>query len=156
MPGPIHWDKVKFAADYDSKGWWEACKRHEYAVNQCNQCGNKWFPPLPACNRCQSMDVGWFTTQGKGFIYSYIVVVQPIFAHFVDAVPYIVAIIEIPDANNPGHYATRVAAVLRDDEDKVAIGLPVEVDWEETPDPDIVIPFWKISGTAEDTWKFPA
>ena len=63
--------------------------------------------------------------------------------------------IDLPDAANQDGYAVRVAGVLRDDEGAVAIGLPVRVDWEETPDPDIVIPFWKISGTAENTWKFP-
>jgi hypothetical protein len=28
------------------------------------------------------------------------------------------------------------------------------VEFEETKDPNIVIPRWKISGTAEQTWKF--
>lgn len=155
MAGTVHWDRVKILPNYDTKGWWEANKRREYVVSQCNTCGNRWFPPLPACHKCHSMDVGWFKTQGKGVIYSYVVVVQPIFAHFADAVPYVVAVIELPDANNPEGYAVRVAGVLRDEEAAVAIGLPVDVDWEETPDPEIVIPFWRISGTAEGTWKFP-
>jgi len=155
MPGPIHWDRLKIIPNYDTQAWWEANKRREYVVNQCNACGTRWFPPMPSCHKCHSFDVGWFRTAGTGFIYSYVVVVQPIFAHFADAVPYVVAIIELPDANNPNGYAVRVAGVLRNEEPEVAIGLPVQVDWEETPDPDIVIPFWKVSGTAENTWHFP-
>jgi hypothetical protein len=40
------------------------------------------------------------------------------------------------------------------DEEEVAIGLPMEVVFEETKDPNNVIPRWKISGRAENTWKF--
>lgn len=75
MAGTVHWDRVKILPNYDTKGWWEANKRREYVVSQCNTCGNRWFPPLPACHKCHSMDVGWFKTQGKGVIYSYVVVV---------------------------------------------------------------------------------
>jgi hypothetical protein len=41
-----------------------------------------------------------------------------------------------------------------DDEADVAIGLPAEVVFEPTSDPNFVMPRWKISGTAQNTWKF--
>lgn len=34
------------------------------------------------------------------------------------------------------------------------MGLPVEVVFEETKEPNVVIPQWKICGTAENAWKF--
>ena len=43
---------------------------------------------------------------------------------------------------------------MLDDEEDVAIGLPVSMEFEQTNEANIVVPRWKISGTAENTWKF--
>jgi hypothetical protein len=48
----------------------------------------------------------------------------------------------------------RVAGVMINDEADIAIGLPVAVEFEATKDPDIVIPRWKVTGTADNAWKF--
>jgi uncharacterized OB-fold protein len=103
-----------------------------------------------------SMDVGWFETAGKGVIHSYVVVVQPIVGAFVGAVPYVVAVIELDDCKEGDGTVTRVAGVMTNDETEVAIGLPCTVLFEETTDATIVMPRWRISGTAENTWKFTA
>ena len=49
---------------------------------------------------------------------------------------------------------TRVAGVMLNEESEVAIGLPCEVVYEETKDPKIVMPRWKINGSAANTWRF--
>jgi hypothetical protein len=40
------------------------------------------------------------------------------------------------------------------DEPETDIGLPCEVVYEEANDPKIVVPRWKSSGTAANTWHF--
>jgi uncharacterized protein len=100
------------------------------------------------------MDIGWFETGGKGTIYSYVVIVQPIVGAFIGAVPYVVAIIELDDCKEADGRVTRVAGVMLDDESEVAVGLPCEVVYEETNDSKIVMPRWKINGTASDVWRF--
>lgn len=100
------------------------------------------------------MDLTWFETAGKGVIHSYIVVTQPILSAFIETVPYVVALVELDDCREADGALVRVAGVLMDDEGAVAMGLPVEVVFEETKEPNIVIPRWKICGTAEHTWKF--
>ena len=100
------------------------------------------------------MDIGWFETAGTGVIHSYIVVAQPIVGAFVEAVPYVVAIIELDDCKEEDGTVTRVAGVLTNDESEVAIGLPCKVLFEPTADPNIVMPRWQISGAAKDAWKF--
>jgi uncharacterized OB-fold protein len=100
------------------------------------------------------MDLTWFETAGKGVIHSYVVVTQPILGAFIETVPYVVGLIELDDCHEADGALVRVAGVLLDDEDAVAIGLPVQVVFEETKEPNIIIPRWKISGTAENTWKF--
>lgn len=155
MPGPIDYSKLRIVPDFDTREWWEGTKQHKYLVRQCKSCGHKWFPPtLPACSKCTSMDIGWFETKGKGVLYSYVVIEQPILGAFVGAVPYVVGVIELDDCKEADGTVTRVAGVLTNDEADVAIGLPCEVQYENTNDPNIVMPRWRISGSASNTWRF--
>ena len=155
MPINVDYSKLRILPDPDTREWWEATRQHKYLVRQCRRCGHKWFPPnIPACNRCMAMDIGWFETAGTGVIHSYVVVVQPIIGAFVNSVPYVVAIMELDDCKEEDGTVTRVAGVLTNDEANVAIGLPCAVVFEETSDPKIVMPRWRISGTADHTWKF--
>ena len=155
MPVTIDYSKLRILSDPDTREWWDATKKHKYLVRKCNRCGHKWFPPnVPACSKCTSMDIGWFETAGKGVIHSFVVVTQPIIGAFVNSVPYVVAIIELDDCKEEDGTLTRVAGVLTNDESEVAIGLPATVLFEETPDPKIVMPRWRISGSAANTWRF--
>lgn len=155
MPGPIDYSKLRILPDFDTAEWWAGTRQHKYLVRQCKACGHKWFPPIfPACAKCASMETAWFETAGKGRIYSYVVVVQPIVGAFIGTVPYVVAIVELDDCKEADGRVTRVAGVMLNEESEVAIGLPCEVVYEETNDPKIVMPRWKISGGAANTWRF--
>jgi uncharacterized OB-fold protein len=100
------------------------------------------------------MELGWFESKGTGILHSYVVVTQPIVGAFIGTVPYVVAIVELDDCKEADGTVTRVAGVLTNDESEVAIGLPCTVLYEETNDPKIVMPRWRISGGAQNTWKF--
>ena len=154
MPGAIDYSKLTILPDFDTADWWQGTKQHKYLVRQCKTCGHKWFPPFPACNKCTSMDLTWFETAGKGTLHSYVVVTQPILSAFIGAIPYVVGLIELDDCHETDGSLVRVAGTLLNEEEEVAIGLPVEVAFQETPNPNIVIPRWRISGNAENTWKF--
>ncbi len=156
MKAPIDTSKIKVVPDQDTKEWWDGVKAHKLLVNQCKDCGYKWYPPFPGCWNCGSMNRGWTQTGAKGVIHSYVVVVQPIHAAFANTVPYVVALVELPDCQNPDGTVVRIAGVLQDGEEKAAIGLPVEIVWQDAPDGSYVMPLWRISGTAKDTWKYPA
>ncbi|MGH9599562.1 MAG: Zn-ribbon domain-containing OB-fold protein [Terracidiphilus sp.] len=98
--------------------------------------------------------MGWFETAGTGVLHSYVVVVQPIVGAFIGAAPYVVGVIELDDCKETDGTVTRVAGVMTNDEAEVAIGLPCQVTYEDTNDTNIVMPRWRISGTAANTWKF--
>jgi hypothetical protein len=63
-------------------------------------------------------------------------------------------LIELDDCKEEDGAVIRVVGVLTNDEAEVAIGLPCEVLFEATSDPKIVMPRWKISGSAENGWRF--
>ena len=83
------------------------------------------------------MDLGWLQTAGTEVLHSYVV-----------------GLVELDGCHEADGSLVRVNDVMLDDGEDVAIGLPVKVEFEETNEPNIVVPRWKISGTAENTWKF--
>jgi uncharacterized OB-fold protein len=154
MPGQIDYSKFKIIPDPDTAEWWAATRERRLLVRLCKGCGHKWFPPSPACAKCMSMELDWYETTGSGVIHSYTVVEQAVLGAFVEAVPYTVVLVELDGCHEADGSLTRIAGVLLDGEETVAIGLPVTVEFEETPDPEIVMPRWKISGSAADAWRF--
>ncbi len=147
---------INIQPDYDSLEFWEGTKQHKFLIRQCQECGFKFYPTYSACPKCASMKLGWFQTNGKGVIFSYFVAVQPILAAFVNAVPYVVALVELPDCANSDGSAVRVGALMIDGEDKVAIGLPVKVVFEAPVNAEkYQMPRWQVTGSAPDAWKFP-
>ncbi len=154
MPGPIDYTKIRIVADPDTKEWWEATKQHRYLVRQCKDCEHKWFPPFPACSKCGSMNLTWMEIKGEGIIHSYVVIEQPILAAFVKAVPYLVAVIELPETREKDGSVTRVAGVLLDNEKDVAIGFRVRPEYEASNDPNMVIPRWKVTAKVPGAKRF--
>ena len=67
---------------------------------------------------------------------------------------YKLPLIELDDCKEEDGTVTRVAGVLTNEESEAAIGLPCTVVFEETGDPKIVMPRWRISGSAENPWRF--
>jgi len=161
MPGPIDYGRLRVVPDPDTKEWWEGARHKKFLVRSKGE--HKWWPPVPACPFTGDMDgLGWYEASGKGVIHSYIVPTQPILAAFVNAVPYVVALVELTDCSAAdGSYFVRVGGVLLDDEDKAEIGAPVELEWVESPqmytyadgtEDHIQIPRWRVVGKGD--WHF--
>ena len=50
--------------------------------------------------RCHAVDLGWHQVSGRGRIYSWVRIWNPVHPALKDACPYIVAVVELPDAGN--------------------------------------------------------
>jgi uncharacterized protein len=154
MPGPIDYSKITIYPNPDTAEWWAGTKEGKLLVRECNSCGYMFFPPYPMCARCNSMNLGWRQSAGAGIIYSYCVIVQPVAAAFLNAVPFVVGLVELDDCRSPDGSLIRIPFAMLDDEDAVAIGLPAKVVFEPSNDPDLVFPRWKISGGSPNQWRF--
>ncbi len=156
MPGPVDYAKIHIAPDQDMEAWWNATKDKRFLLPKCAKCGLMWWPPAPGCRRCQSVEQTWHQIKGIGELHSYIVVSQPIAAHMATAVPYVLAIVELPDGTNDDGSKTRIPALLLDDEKDVAIGLPVALAWDDHPSQPYKLPRWRITAkSAPGMWKHP-
>ena len=86
------------AANVDlSQPFWDAMKRHELVLPRCNACSNSFFYPRERCPECLSADLTWYRAGGKGHIYSFTIIEQPVDRTFLEEVPYIYAIIQLDD-----------------------------------------------------------
>lgn len=157
MPPKIDWTKFDFTPDYDAAEWWEATKANKLLVRSCNKCQNKWWPPnIIGCANCGNFeDTGWVETKGSGSVHSFIEVHQPIMAAFMEAVPYLPAIIELDDVTNIDGNKVKLQGVMDELSDEVGINSRVEMYFEKISDDGKQVPRWKLAAKQPDNvWKF--
>lgn len=119
--------------------YWEATKRHELVVQRCNACqGFQWGPEW-ICYQCHSFDLGWHRVSGRGVIYSWERIWHPVHPALREACPYMVVLVELPDAGN----VRMVGNLLGDPMDDVVIGSPVEAVFEDQPDDGVTLVQWR-------------
>ena len=156
MSAQPDWTKIAIMPDQDIAPWWEATKKKVFNIGKCNDCGHKYWPPGPGCKKCQSLNTGLTPIKGEGTIYQYNVVTQPILGHLVQAVPYVFAIVELPDGTNPDGSKTRVHGLMRDSEEVAGIGSKVLLDWDDHPKQEYKIPRWKVADPKQKgVWHYP-
>jgi uncharacterized OB-fold protein len=127
--------------DEISQFYWDGARDGVLLVQRCRNCARFQYPPDVACVHCQSRDVVPEAVSGRGQVWSYTVVERLFHAGFADALPYVVALVEL--AEQPG---LRVLANLVDaSADELAVGLPVEVTFEDRGD--IVLPQFRLAST---------
>ena len=119
-------------ADGVDAPYWEGNRAHELRVQRCNACGAYQWIAEWVCHRCLSFDVGWVKVSGRGRIFSWERPWHPVHTALGDAVPYIVVLVELPDADN----VRMIGNLLGDREQDVQIGAEVEAVFEDHDDPE--------------------
>jgi uncharacterized OB-fold protein len=115
------------AVNEDTRPFFHACLQHRLAIQRCTSCGRHRHPPRPVCPWCHSFEADWPNTDGTGTLFTYSVVHLPFLPALSPSVPYVVAVVELD-----GTGGTRMTSNLVDvAEDRIAIGMPVTVVWED-------------------------
>jgi len=83
--------------DEDSAPFWAAAREHRIVLQQCQQCGEIRFPPMPGCPNCGSPDFGELESRATGRIYSWIVVHRALAGLGPDDVPRTIATVELDE-----------------------------------------------------------
>jgi len=111
----------------ETKLFWEALADDRFVLPRCDRCGHVVWYPRQFCPVCHTMGVSWFEASGRGSIYSFTVVRQA-YGEWKPFVPYVIAYVEL-------HEGPRVLTNIVDcDPDSVAIGDPVEVVVDRSPE----------------------
>jgi uncharacterized OB-fold protein len=122
--------------DEESKGFWEACQRHELYVQQCGACAARRYYPRALCPACLSDDTRWVLSSGKGTVYTYTVTYQNQSPGFRDELPYVLAYVELEDG------VRMLTNIVGCAPEAVRIGMPVEVCFDDVT-PEVTLPKFK-------------
>jgi hypothetical protein len=125
-----------------AKEYWEAVRRHELLVQRCNKCRTWQWGPEFICYNCHSDDLGYEKVSGRARIYSWERPWYPVHPALQKGVPYIVVLVELPDAGN----VRMVGNLLGDPHQEVVIGAEVEAAYEDhsDADPPYTLVHWRV------------
>ncbi len=106
--------------------FWEGLTAEEIRLQHCQNCGAWQWGPEWICHKCHSHDVAFEMVEPTGRIYSYERVWHPVHPALKDQGPYIVVLVQIPEADN----VRMVGNLLGDPHQKVEFGSPVKAVFE--------------------------
>lgn len=118
----------------DTRFFWDGVARGELLIQRCASCGALRHPPRPMCARCRSPEWDAARSSGLGAVYSYVVHHSPPVPGFDP--PFVVALVELEEGVRIVSNLVGVAP------DAVAIGLPVEVSFEQV-DAELTLPLFR-------------
>jgi uncharacterized OB-fold protein len=127
--------------DDTSRFFWDGAGEGRLLVQRCAGCARFQHPPDVACIHCQSTDLVPTEVSGRGVLYSYAVVDRPFHVGFVDAVPYVVGLIDLDE--QPG--LRLLTNIVGAPADALAVGMVVEATFETRGD--VSLPQFRPVGT---------
>jgi uncharacterized protein len=116
--------------DAVTRFYWEGAKAGQLLVQRCESCAHFQHPPDVACPRCLSDALVPTAVSGRGTIFAFTVARQAFDVAFVDAIPYVLALVELEEQENLRILTNIIDAPL----ERLASGLPVHVVFEERED----------------------
>ena len=117
MPPPL--------ANATTLPFWQAAAEHRLVVQRCTACGHTRLPPTPVCPECRSANADWKELSGRGEVYTYTSVHRAIAAG--QPLPTLIAVITLEDAGG----VRMISNLVGVGPGEVAIGMPVELVWED-------------------------
>jgi uncharacterized OB-fold protein len=125
MPQPL--------ADSTTLPFWEAAAEHRLVVQRCSDCGATRLPPAPICAACRSDASEWQELSGRGEVFTYTWVHRPIAGG--QELPFAIAVVALEGSGG----LRMISNVVEADPETLAIGLPVELVWEDMSE-DLAVP----------------
>jgi len=85
------------AVDWETRAYWEGAGRGELVLQRCRDCGVVQHRPRGLCVTCLSDGIEHFVASGRGRVHTWSVVRQNQMPAFREAVPYVVAYVELEE-----------------------------------------------------------
>lgn len=123
--------------------YWRGIKENKLLVQRCKACKTWQWGPEWVCHKCHSFDIGWEEVAPTGRIYSWERAWHPVHGALKDHGPYIVVLVELPQAGN----IRMIGNLLGDPKQDIKIGSDVSAVFEHHPN--AKIPFtlvqWRVA-----------
>jgi uncharacterized protein len=122
MTTPPAWDRDPYVVGQpESVPFWKAAEQDEFLGKRCTRCTRFHWYPRAICPHCSSPDTEWCRLSGEGTLYAFSTLLRT-------ETPYTVAYVQL--AEGP----CMLTRLVRVDEEKLSIGMPVRVAFERTPE----------------------
>ena len=121
------------AAGPTTAPFWEACGRGELLFQRCQSCGEANFPPVEHCRWCQSAQLAWQRSAGRGDIYSFTVAHRAVTPAF--RAPYAPAIVTLAEGYQ------MLTNIIWVPPGRLRVGLPVAAQFHQVS-PDQWLPYF--------------
>ena len=122
--------------------YWEKCRQRELWVRSCNDCSQAYFYPRDFCPNCFSRNTVWLQCSGRGTLHAFGIVVRPPHRGWMEDVPFVVAMVDLEEGCRLPTNLVQVEADLNNPGERIWVGMPVEVVWEDRTD-EISLPMFK-------------
>ena len=126
---------VDIHPDASTEPFWVAAAEHRLVCQRCAACGTRRMPPSPVCAVCRSLDSEWDELSGLGTLYTFTIGRHALMPEMAGSLPHVIGVVELDDA--PG--IRLVANVVDVEVDEVAIGMALEVTWEDVPGTEVSV-----------------
>ena len=127
-------DVLRPVVSPDTAFFWEGTARHELRIQRCGGCGTLRHPPGPMCAVCGFARPEYDVAAGTGEVYSYVVHRHPPVPG--RRLPIVIALVQLIEG------VRMVGELLDIDPERVRIGLPVRVTFDEV-DAELTLPAWR-------------
>lgn len=117
----------------ESRPFWDGCRRHEFLVQRCGECGALQHYPRGVCARCWGTNLEWQRSAGRGRVYTFTVTHRTQARGFKDETPYALAWVELEEG------VQVLGNLVGCDPARIAVGMPVRVIFEDVT-PDVSLP----------------
>jgi uncharacterized OB-fold protein len=117
----------EFASDF-----YKFCHQHELRFQRCLKCGTWRHVPRDMCARCGSFEWEWAKSSGRGKLFSWTTVFQPMLPLFAASVPYSPAIVELDEG------VRMVSWIVDVKPEELELGMAVKVVFENVG-PDVAL-----------------
>ncbi|HEV8297260.1 MAG TPA: OB-fold domain-containing protein [Acidimicrobiales bacterium] len=126
--------------------YWAGTRAHELRIQRCARCGAFRWGPEWICYVCHAREVDWPAVDARGVLFAYERVWHPVHPALAAAVPYIVALVELPAAGN----VRVVGNLVGDPHADIPIGAAVEAVFEDHDDvdPPYTLVQWRLVASA--------
>lgn len=121
---------VSLAPNAWTEPFWLSAAKHQLIVQRCLACGTVRQPPGPFCPKCRTQDSDWMDLGGRATLYSFTVIRHALAPPLREFLPMVIAVVAPDEAPAARLVANLVEVGVGD----VAIGMPLEVIWEDADD----------------------
>ena len=122
-----------------ARPFWEHAAAGQLAVQRCDACGDRHFPPSPICPVCNGDAQSWQPVSGRGTLESWIAFHRAYWPGFAQELPYDVCLVRL--AEGPLLVSNLVGGTAG-----ARLGAAVEVVFDAVSD-ELTLPKWRLSPT---------